>query len=178
MELGVRIRKMRLKLGMTQQEIADLCGFTKSLLSKIENGSVIPPIATLSKLAKAFGVRLSALLEEDGGRLAAFEKNVFAESGLFTRTDKGYSIYAPAAEYVNKKMQPVLVIVEKGKVKEHELAHEGEEYIYVLKGEIRFKVANTEYRLKEGESLYFDAIQAHGVEAITEMAWYLDMVVE
>jgi quercetin dioxygenase-like cupin family protein len=48
----------------------------------------------------------------------------------------------------------------------------------VLKGEIRFKVANTEYRLKEGESLYFDAIQPHGVEAITEMAWYLDMVVE
>jgi len=178
MELGMRIKKTRMKIGMTQQEVADLCGFTKGLLSKIEHGTVTPTIATLSKLARTFGVKVSALLEEDSCKLAAFEKNVFNENTLFSQTDKGYSIYAPAAEYVNKKMQPIFVIAEKGKVKEHQLSHEGEEYIYILKGEIGFKVADTEYRLREGESLYFDSIQAHGVEALTDIAWYLNFIIE
>jgi transcriptional regulator with XRE-family HTH domain len=177
MEIGYRIRKIRLKLGLTQQEVADRCGFTKGLLSKIEHGSVTPPIATLSKLAKAFNVRISALLEDDGRKLAAFERNVFSEDTLFTQTDKGYSIYAPAAEYTDKKMQPIFVIAEKGKVKEHWLSHEGEEYIYVLKGEIRFKVDSAEYTLGEGESLYFDSMQAHGVEVLNDTAWYLDFII-
>ena len=64
MDLGIKIRKIRLQNKLTQQDIADQCGFTKGLLSKIENGSVVPPIATLTKLSKALGVKMSTLIDD------------------------------------------------------------------------------------------------------------------
>ena len=177
MEIGGQIRKIRLQQKRTQQEVADLCRFTKSLLSKIENGKVLPSLATISKIAKALGVKVSNLLENDGTHLAAFSPDVFQNPEAFSITDKGYSIFAAAAGYADKKIQPVFVIARKGEVKKHLLTHEGEEFIYVVRGEIRFKVANTEYVLKAGESLYFDSFQPHGLQEVSEEAHYMNFFI-
>lgn len=75
-------------------------------------------------------------------------------------------------------MQPVLFRSRKGEVKPHSVAHEGEEFIYVLEGEVKMHVGPVEYHLKQGESVYFQATSEHGVMPVTDSATYLDIFVE
>jgi transcriptional regulator with XRE-family HTH domain len=150
------------------------CGFTKSLLSKIETGDTQPPVATLMKIAEALGTSLSALLEHDSAVGPVFTGMEAAVASL-ARTEKGYSAYPYAASLGAKKMQPFLFEVRKGKVKQHALSHAGEEFLFVIEGEILFRVGHVEYRMRAGDSLYFDATHEHGVTAVSEIARYLDI---
>jgi transcriptional regulator with XRE-family HTH domain len=178
MDIGSRIRKLRKRQGRTLQAVADLCGFTKSLLSKIETGRTVPPVATLTKIASALGVKTSALLE-DAGLVAT----VFASADETGRkpqvtTAKGYSFRTFAAQRPDKLMQPFLFEVEKGKVKRHALSHVGEEFLYVLEGKMKYRVGRTEYLLSEGDSLYFDAELEHEVTPVSKRARYLAVFTE
>jgi transcriptional regulator with XRE-family HTH domain len=163
----------------TLQEIADQCGFTKSLMSKIETGKTVPPVSTLVKIAGALGVKVSALLDEEDEE----SKTVYvpAKSILedkMIRTNKGYSFYTVASERSNKNMQPFLFFAKKGEVKVHKLSHQGEEYIYMLEGCMNYKVGNTEYMLNPGDSLYFDSFQQHELHPLTEEVKYLAVFYE
>lgn len=178
MEVGARIRRIRLQQGRTLQEVADSCGCSKGLLSKIENGKVIPAVATLAKIAKALGVRVSVLMEDGETTTAIFTPSVIERRDAFVPTSKGYSICALAPHFTNKKMQPVLFRSRKGEVKPHSVSHEGEEFIYVLEGEVKIHIGQIEYHLKPGESVYFQAINEHGVMPVTDCALYLDVFVE
>ena len=178
MDIGHRIRRIRNQQGRTLQEIADLCGCSKGLLSKIENGKVVPAVATLSKIAKALGVRISVLMEDGETAEAIYSPNMTDRPDAFVPTNKGYAICALAPHLANKKMQPVLFRSRKGEVKPHSVAHEGEEFIYVLEGEVKMHVGPVEYHLKQGESVYFQAISEHGVMPVTDSATYLDIFVE
>ena len=172
--LGSRIRRLRVQQGQTQDEVAKACGFTKSLLSKIETGDTQPPVATLVKIAGALGTSLSALLEHDTATGPVFTAMSAALQSL-VRTEKGYSAAPFAASLGAKKMQPFLFEVRKGKVKQHTLSHAGEEFLFVIEGEILFRVGHVEYRMRAGDSLYFDATHEHGVTAVSEVARYLDI---
>lgn len=175
-KIGGRIRRLRLLQQRTQQEIASACGFTKSLLSKIESDKVVPPVATLVKIAGALGTRISALLEDDGSGNAVREA---AEQVVdrMVKTERGYWIYPFASHYQGKRMQPFLFVARKGEVKEHHLAHEGEEFIYVLEGEMVVQVGSSESRLRAGDSIYFDSTQEHQVIPVSPAATYLNVFV-
>lgn len=172
--VGAHIRRLRMQRGQTQDDVAGACGFTKSLLSKIETGDTQPPVATLVKIAEALGTSLSALLEHDKAAGPVFTAMTAAVQSL-ARTEKGYSAYPFAASLGAKKMQPFLFEVRKGKVKQHALSHTGEEFLFVIEGEILFRVGHVEYRMRAGDSLYFDATHEHGVMAVSEVARYLDI---
>jgi transcriptional regulator with XRE-family HTH domain len=178
MNIGDRIRSIRLQQQRTLDDLASACNCSKSLLSKIETDKVIPAIATLSKIASALGVRVSALLEDGEEASPALTPNMINTPEAFVATSKGYAIYAVAPHFTNKKMQPVLVHGRKGQVKSHSVAHGGEEYIIVLEGEVKAHIGNTEYHLKTGESIYFQATSEHGFAPVTEQAVYLDVFVE
>ena len=170
--IGTHLRKIRIGQNRTIQEIADKCKLSKSMISKIETNKVVPSVATLSKLAKSLGTSVSALLEKNGD-LACVKTPAGQPQENLAQTDKGYHIYPFAPEYKNKKMQPFLFVARKGQVKEHHLAHDGEEFLYVLEGTMKFQVGDVEYTLKEGDSLYFDALQKHQVIPVSEEAKYL-----
>ena len=104
MELGSRIRHLRRSQHRTLQEIADACNFSKSLLSKIENDRVSPPVATLIKLADVLGVKVSDLLEDNEHIGAVYtEKNETVNKMI--PTNKGYSFYMFAPEFKEKLMR-------------------------------------------------------------------------
>jgi transcriptional regulator with XRE-family HTH domain len=178
MEIGIRIRSIRTQQGRTLDEVARACDCSKSLLSKIENDKVIPALATLSKIANALGVRVSALMEDGEDGQPAITPNLIRRPEAFVATDKGYTIYAVAPHFLNKKMQPVLVYGRKGQVKPHSVFHAGEEFILVLEGEVQAHIGATEYHLKQGESIYFQSSSQHGFMPTTEYAVYLDVLVE
>ncbi|MEG2703042.1 MAG: helix-turn-helix transcriptional regulator, partial [Clostridia bacterium] len=58
LNIGKNIRAIRLKLSMTQQQLADECGLSKGMISKVENGVVVPAVATLTKIAQVMHVKV------------------------------------------------------------------------------------------------------------------------
>lgn len=176
LKIGDRIRMMRLNQKRTLQEIADASDLSRSMISKIENNKTIPSVAALVKVAQALGSNISNLLENDDFLNAIMTTRQKAEQNL-TLTDKGYSIFPYGSKYHEKKMQPFLFMARKGEVKEHEVSHEGEEFIYVISGQMKMKVGEVEYFLKTGDSLYFNSILKHGIMPVSNEVSYLDIFV-
>ncbi|WP_100405332.1 helix-turn-helix domain-containing protein [Bacillus solitudinis] len=173
-KLGTKIRFIRKQQNRTLEEVSSYCGFTKSLLSKIENGVTTPPIATLMKIAEALGVSVSNLLDdnEESGTICTLE-STYKDSQRWIKTEKGYSFYAFAAGRQDKIMQPYYFIAKKGEVKKHVLSHKGEEFLFVLEGQMKYKVGNTEYTLGPGDSIYFTSLEEHTLTPLSEEVRYL-----
>lgn len=174
--IGQRIRRLRLRQKRTLDQIAQLAGCSKSLLSKIEGGKTSPPIATLTRIAAALGAKVSDIVSEEGSSSTVFTPA--KSGGPLTRTEKGYEFALFAATRAEKRMQPFLFIAKKGKVKKGKLAHPGEEFIYVLEGEMKFQVNNIEYHLGPGDSLYFDAQDEHDLTPLSDEVRYLAVFAE
>jgi transcriptional regulator with XRE-family HTH domain len=174
--IGARIKKLRINQKRTLQEIADISELSKSMISKIENDKTIPSVAALVKIAKALGTSISSLLQGDGNLKSILTSRQTAEDNLIS-TDKGYAIYPYGSDFHDKKMQPFLFVAKKGDVVPHLLSHEGEEFIYVIRGKMKMQVGEIEYHLKEGDSLYFDTLQKHGIMPVTETVTYLDIFI-
>lgn len=177
MELSSRIRKLRRQQGRTLEEIGTACGFTRSLLCKIEAGKTTPPVATLTKIAAALGVQVSDLLSAETQRTTVHTVAADADKGL-VRTKKGYLFHTFAAGRPGKRMQPYLFVAEKGKIKPQALEHRGEEFVYVIEGQMKYRVGAVEYRLTAGDSLYFDAEEPHDLEPLSKKVVYLGVFVE
>ena len=175
-ELGDRIRILRMSQNRTLQEVADKCGLSKSMISKIENNRTVPSVSTLVKIAQTLGTTISNLLEHEGGSKAIVITRQQAEERL-VKTEKGYSIFPYASEFHEKKMQPFLFIAKKGEVIPHQVSHEGEEFIFIINGTLKMQVGDMEYILKTGDSLYFNALQKHGIMPVSDEVTYIDIFV-
>jgi transcriptional regulator with XRE-family HTH domain len=176
LNIGERIKSLRVAQKRTMQEIAEASDLSKSMISKIENNKAVPSVAALIKIAQALGTSISSLLEQDSWMNAIHTSLQKAKTNL-TPTDKGYLIYPYASAYHEKKMQPFLFTAKKGEVTPHELSHEGEEFIYVIKGRMKMQVGETEYLLNVGDSLYFNSAQKHGIMPVSDEVIYLDIFV-
>jgi transcriptional regulator with XRE-family HTH domain len=176
LNIGERLRILRSNQKRTLQEIADACEMSRSMISKVENNKVVPSVAALVKITHALGTNISSLLEHNAFLNAIMIPGKTAEENL-TLTDKGYSIFPYGSEYHEKKMQPFLFVARKGEVKPHEVSHEGEEFIYVIRGQMKMQIADVQYILKMGDSLYFNSLQKHGIMPVTDEVMYLDIFV-
>ncbi|MEX1010484.1 MAG: XRE family transcriptional regulator [Balneolaceae bacterium] len=175
-EMGRRIKKLRLLQERTIEDLANASGLSKSMISKIENNKAIPSVAALVNIASALGVAVSDILETDETLAAEYTSGLEALESL-AATGKGYNIFPFASKYHKKKMQPFLFVARKGEVVEHAVSHQGEEFIYVLEGVLRFRLEHTEYELKEGDSIYFNSVESHGIMPVTDEVVYLDVFV-
>jgi len=176
LNIGDRIKMLRITQKRTMQEIAEASALSKSMISKIENNKAIPSVAALVKIAKSLGTTISGLLEQESFLNAIHVTKKKALENL-APMDKGYLIHPYASEYHGKKMQPFLFVARKGEVIPHELSHEGEEFIYVIKGQMKFQVGEVEYLLNTGDSLYFNSVQKHGIMPVSDEVTYLDIFV-
>jgi len=170
-----RIRTLRRQQKRTLKDIADRCGFTVSLLSKIESGKTSPPIATLSKIALALGVTLGDLLDEQKVTSTVLTTAESLAPRPPSFTDKGYAFQVIGAQRPHKVMQPFLFTAEKGQIKPGTMNHAGEEFVYVLEGRMRYRVGDLTYDLGPGDSLYFDAEEEHDLEPLTDVVRYLGL---
>lgn len=175
LKIGSNIRTIRMKMGITQQDLANQCDLSKGMISKIENGLVVPAIATLTRIAHALHVKVSALIENENQQPSLFTINPFTNSSNFITTTMGYEIFNPAAGLKDKMMQPILINADQNKTKPHTVSHPGEEYIFVFSGEMNFRVGNTIYLMQRGDSLFFDASQPHGIMSVQQNVQYVDL---
>lgn len=176
--IGNRIRTLRRRMGWTLQDVADQCGFTRSLLSKIETGKTIPPVATLTRIAGILGVTVASLLDDGQDQGTIVESAQAHQPDAMTLTDKGYKFFAFAARRSNKLMQPLLFEARKNSIKPQAMTHGGEEFVYVISGKMRYRVGQSMHLLKPGDSVYFDASQEHELEPVSDVVRFLAVFAE
>jgi len=166
-EIGKRIREFRLKKNFTLQELADKSGYSKGYLSKVEKSGKAPPVATLSVIARELGVSVSVILGEEtkNDSICLVRQN---ERTLMAKTGEefGYAYEALANPYPNKHMEPFVLSYPSDDALKHAFQHDGEEMLFVLQGQMRFKYRNSEFILNKGDCLYFDSSVAHTGEPI------------
>lgn len=172
--IGGKIRKLRLKRQMTQQEVADMCDLSKGMISKIECGKCMPAIATLTRISHALDVKVSFLMEEDGGNGPVCQSTDVSPE-YFKKTEEGYRVYTLAASYTEKQVQPLIFYAKKGEVSSHLVKHQGEECIYIIEGEMFFTVDDVIYHLKKGDFFYFDGRKPHGITSVDDEVRYLNL---
>ena len=157
---------------MSLDALATLVGCSKSLLSKIETGKIVPTIAMLSRIAAALGTDAGTLLQESTEEKAVFNSAKEPLAHLVP-SDKGYRFFPYAVNFGNKVIQPFLFVAERGKVKRHRVTHTGHEWMYMLEGRVNFRVGAETFVMGPNDSLYFDPNLPHGIEPITKKAVYL-----
>jgi transcriptional regulator with XRE-family HTH domain len=167
LNIGQKIRKLRKEERLTLQDLSDLSGLSKPLLSQIENDQVIPPIATLLKIAKGLKVGIHFFFEEEGDRqkFVLLRSNDQRSSRRRSGNDspQNYLYHSLAPGMRHKSMEPFLVEFEAGNWDDSLLyRHEGEEFIYLLEGELEFHYGQETMVLKTGDSIYYDSSEAHG----------------
>lgn len=139
-----------------------MTGLTRGVLSKVENFRVTPSLATLSKMAQAFGVSMSELFEglDDRPEMVVVRKS---ERKIVERDrpDSKIVYHALAHTRPNKIMEPFLLEVPPGEARRQKLAHEGEEFLMVLKGEVDYEYGDQLFQLREGDCLYEDGSTEH-----------------
>lgn len=168
-----RIRWLRRRKHLTLSGLAKRCGCTTGLLSKIESGKSNPSLAILNKIASALGISLPDLM---AGESKASCHDAAAEGRAprqWTPTAKGYDFRLLAGRRTEKLMQPVLVRARKNRLRKGAMNHPGEEFILMLKGQMCYRVGSTEYVLRPGDSLYFDAEEDHDLQILTASVEYL-----
>ncbi len=149
--IGKKIKKVRTKKKITLNGMANETGFSIDYLKQIEAGKKIPPVGALLQIARALEIDSGFFLREQETamqtRVRAFSK----------RTDNyAYTTLTPGAE--NKHLKAFKVTIEAQK--DHEgvgYQHEGEEFVYVLKGRVEITVGEHVNRLDEGDSLHFNS---------------------
>ena len=164
--IGATIRQLRSAAGLTVTALAKKAELTKSTLSKIENGQISSPIATLVRLAHALRVPLAEFFAEP--RTDPPFVLTRRGKGRIITTDGsrfGYSYEALALGMRHKTAEPfVLTIRPEDGV--GEFRHEGEEFIYMLSGRLRFTVGTETLTLGPGDSLAFDPRLKHTTRAL------------
>jgi transcriptional regulator with XRE-family HTH domain len=177
LNLGNKIRNLRKQRALTLQEVSDLTGLSKPLLSQIENNIAAPPIATLIKVATALGVKISHFFQDQNmdDRIVVVRKNErYSVKKLFhhkNETRIGYRWESLAYPMVGKQMEPFVVEIEPRE--EQALLfndHKGEEFHFILDGIVEFRSADQVQHLKKGDSLYFDSSIPHALRGIGGVA--------
>jgi len=170
LQIGFKIRVMRQERRMTLQDLADTTGLSKPLLSQIENEQVIPPLATLLRIAKAFKVGLHTFFQNEG----SVEKCVLVRAGESRRLKRRskpdevlpYTYHSLAFNKKDRNMEPFLVEFENCSWDDDFMVtHEGEEFLFLLEGELELHYGDKIMTMSPGDSVYYDSKEPHGYVA-------------
>jgi len=174
LKIGSKVRELRQKKHYTLQDVAAKTGLSKPFLSQIENDHVVPPVATLLKLARAFDVGLAYFFQDEVGidRIAITRRDerVRVERRPHHRKGEVNYIYeALDTKKTNKHMEPFLVEFPVQDTSEMIfMNHEGEEFLHVLEGTLEFRSIDRVEVLQPGDSIYFESELSHSFRCLGE----------
>ncbi|MCP4672723.1 MAG: helix-turn-helix domain-containing protein [Desulfobacula sp.] len=149
--IGKRIRKARLNKKITLDTMANETGMSKGLIKKIEGGDQRPSVGTLLQISKILHIDSSFLLKEQ-------DETIKKRSKAYTKRTDNYAYTPLTSNAENKHLKAFKIVVEAGKVHDGVgFQHEGEEFVYVIKGNVEVKVGDNVNNLKTGDSLHFNS---------------------
>ncbi len=163
--LGAKIKKIREEKNLSIDDIAKKTGFDKEVLKNIEEEKIHPPLATIIKLSKALDTMVSHLISDDAAKNYSVVRA--KEHPATPREASKFYKYMPLAhEVANRHMETFIVKLYPTKEKEFTV-HEGEEFIYVLDGEVKVTIENKDIILNIGDTIYYHSTVPHFITTNT-----------
>ena len=173
-KIGSKLRELRQTKNYTLQDLVTKTGISKSVLAEIESGDVIPPVATLLKLAKALNVGMAYFFEDE----PVSEKISVTRSGERIRLERRPHHHEGEVDYIyetleakkpDKHMEPLLVEFQPMDISDMVFVnHEGEEFLYVLEEKLEFRTDDRMEVLNPGDSIYFESDINHSFRSLTD----------
>lgn len=158
MNIGAKIRELRILKGLTQEELADRAELSKGFISQLERDLTSPSIQTLMDILQCLGVSIGEFFSETQEEQIVFGKNDYFEK-YDTELHNQINWIIPNAQ--KNVMEPILLTLEAGGSTYPDTPHEGEEFGYILSGSLIIHLGNKAYKAKKGESFYYTADKQH-----------------
>ncbi|WP_027857620.1 helix-turn-helix domain-containing protein [Marinobacterium jannaschii] len=172
LQLGKRVREIRLSQNLTLEEASKLTGLARSTLSKIENEQISPTFSAVSKLVQGLGIDIPQLFSQPKSKSSAGGRRDITRSGEGTpHPTPTYEHELLATQLTSKKMIPFKTTVHTHSFNEFTdwVRHDGEEFLYVLSGSLLFYTEFYEpIELFPGDSAYYDCEMGHALVSTSE----------
>ncbi|MBF0355176.1 MAG: helix-turn-helix transcriptional regulator [Alphaproteobacteria bacterium] len=170
--IGRQVREFRIKLNMTVVDLARQADLSAGMLSKIENGMTSPSLGTLQGLSRALNVPVTAFFRKfeesrDATYVAAGQGLAIERRG--TRSGHQYQLLGHSIGNKDIVLEPYLDTLSEKSDVFPVFQHSGQEFIYLLEGEMTHRHGAKLYPMKAGDSLFFDADAPHGPEELHKL---------
>lgn len=159
-KIGEKIKRLRLTLGLTQEELAERTDLSRSFISQLESDKTSPSIETLEKILRALGTDLKHFFSDIESEKIVFKKD--ERVPVYDLPD-GVKMEYIMVGVEDKPIDPMVVELEPGAKTEEEDYHEGYEFGYVIDGRIELYLDGAKYKLRKGDAFYYKADKKHCV---------------
>ena len=170
-QIGERLRGLRDVLDIPAEDVAQLCDLDIDTYLKMENGEGELSISSLQKISKKYGIALDVLLFGEEPHMSHYFLTRNGQ-GMSVERRKAYKYQSLASGFRGRSADPFMVTVEPkpDDVPIHLNSHQGQEFNYVTSGTLQLTIGKKTLTLNEGDSIYFDATQPHGMKAVGDKA--------
>jgi len=153
--IGPRLRRLRTQRGLSLAEVAAAAGISVGFLSALERSHMSASVGTLRRLARYYRTNILDFFD-------ATELNTRLVRPTKRKTlDAGPGVRMELLAWGNKVMEPHLFRVAPQAGSGESYSHEGEEFLFVIRGELKIALDGEEYHLKRGDSFYFESATPH-----------------
>jgi len=172
MDLGKRFRQLRMKNGLTLEELASRTELSRGFLSQLERNIASPSISTLEDIVEVLGVSMAEFFSED-----VEKKVVFTEQDYFVDEKEEMTITYVVPNAQKNQMEPLLLELQPNGSSQIILPHEGEEMGYILQGKVTLMnlTRKSSHTVKKGETFYIKGDFRHCLvnngKSIAKILW-------
>jgi transcriptional regulator with XRE-family HTH domain len=177
--VGERVKRVRESRGLTLKDVSQRTDVDVPTLSEIEDGTFAPPLGTIIKLAKALEMKMGYFISGDEERAYTIVRH--HDRKMVSRYDSkkekqyGYEFESLAPYKKDRHMEPFLVTIEPAETEHERSTHDGQEFIFVLKGRMEVRLGDESHMLEPGDSIYYDStvphlVKCHGKETTKILA--------
>lgn len=159
MDIGSKIRDLRLASNLTQEELADRADLTKGFISQLEREVTSVSLDSFLDILSALNVTVSDFFATETTQV------VFTQEDQARIEEEGvhdFSLLIPGA--TNRRMEPALITLKQGEKTNPMLPFQGEEFGYILQGRIQVYIGNKTLKVSQGQCFYFEAKKEHYLE--------------
>ena len=156
MDIGAKIKRLRVANQLTLEELANRSELTKGFLSQLERNLTSPSVSTLEDILEALGTNLADFFNEKEDDQVIFTKNDY-----FYNEQEGYQVTYIVPNAQKNDMEPILVELQPDSETYEIPPHEGEEFGYVVQGKVTLIYGKKKYLVQKGETFYIKGNQPH-----------------
>jgi len=170
LHVGEKISRLREGAGLSVEQLAERSGLEPDELERIEREMISPALGVLTKISAGLGVRLGRFFDMGPRKYYALvrssDEKVATRVATKNGADYGYEYTSLGFEKRERVMEPFLITINPPSdtsEMEKPSTHDGEEFVYVLEGELEIQLQDEKFLLQPGDSLYYDASVPHRV---------------
>jgi len=169
LQIGEKVKRFREDNSLTLKDMADRTGLSAAVLSQIENHLISPPLGTLIRLTRALNLRPGHFFDQHPDRpftlVRREERRPVSRFASKRGIQYGYSYESLGHDMKDRHMEPFLVTLEPATLASPKPAsHEGEEFLFVLEGEMEVTLGEHSDVLQPGDAIYYDSNIPHLVQ--------------